>query len=135
MMSNSIQSVSKRRKSAWLGAAALAALIVGGAVESGLVPPSHPAYAQAPALMQAAPSMPSFADVVEKVKPAVVSVRVEISTVAHNDDDDDALSKPDFPSGSPMERSFRRFQDGQGDPGRRFHQEPRRNAEAQGSGF
>ena len=36
-MSNPVPSASKRRKTAWLGAAALAGLIAGGAVESGLV--------------------------------------------------------------------------------------------------
>ena len=75
-------SPSKRRKAAWLGAAALAALIAGGAIESGVVPPSLPAYAQAETAVVTAQAMPSFADVVDKVKPAVVSVRVKINTVA-----------------------------------------------------
>lgn len=133
-MSNPVQSFSKRR-TVWLGAAALAALIAGGAVESGLVAPSRPAYAQASVAVPNA-STPSFADVVERVKPAVVSVRAKVSTVADRDDDAEAFGLPDAPPGSPMERHFRRFQEGQqGGPGFGFRQRPRRNAEAQGSGF
>ena len=135
-MSNPVPSASKRRKTAWLGAAALAALIAGGAVESGLVPPAVPAYAQAPIAVPATQPMPSFADVVEKVKPAVVSVRVKANMVAdRSDDGDEAFGMPDVPPGSPMERFFHRFQDGQGGPGFQFRQGPRRNVEAQGSGF
>src|SRR3954466_6575985 len=137
-MSNPVQSSSNRRKTAWLGAAALAALIAGGAVESGLVPPAVPAYAQAPIAVPATQPMPSFADVVEKVKPAVVSVRVKANMVADRSDDGDeaeAFGPPDLPPGSPMERFFRRFHEGRGGQGYEFRQGPRRNAEAQGSGF
>src|SRR4051794_30559359 len=139
MTTNPNPSASKRR-TAWLSAAALAALIAGGAVEGGLVPPAPPAYAQAAAV--AASAMPSFADVVDKVKPAVVSVRVKISTVAdRGGDEGEAFGLPDLPPGSPMQRFFRRFQDEEGGRGFRFRQGPgqgpgpRRNAEAQGSGF
>jgi serine protease Do len=137
-MSNPVPLLLKRRKTAWLSAAALAALIAGGAVETGLVPPSRPAYAQAPVAAATTQQMPSFADVIEKVKPAVVSVRVKANMVAdHGDgsDDAEAFGTPDFPPGSPMERFFRRFRDGQAGPGFHFRQGPRRNAEAQGSGF
>ena len=49
-----------------------------------------------------------FADIVEKVKPAVISVRVDVSAqrTAMNRDDDNA--KP-FEQGSPFGRFFRRF--------------------------
>src|SRR5215218_8457091 len=70
LMSNLVHSSSSRGKAAWLGAAALAALIAGGAVESGFVPPAVPAYAQAPIPVPTTQQIPSFADVVEKVKPA-----------------------------------------------------------------
>ena len=137
-MSNPVQFLSKRRKTAWLGAAALAALIAGGAVESGLVPPSRPAYAQTSVTAPSVQALPSLADVVEKVKPAVVSVRVKVNTVADRGDDGEdaeAFGMPDLPPGSPMDRFFHRFRDGQGGSGFRFRQGPRRNAEAQGSGF
>ena len=65
-----------------------------------------------------------FADIVEKVKPAVVSVRVKMRTGAVASDDD-----LPFPKGSPMERFFRRFGTPDGAPrGRQF-------GTAQGSGF
>src|SRR3954452_5600604 len=135
-MPNPVPSSSNRRKTAWLGAAALAALIAGGAVESGFVPPAVPAYAQAPIAVSATQPMRSFADVVEKVKPAVVSVRVKANMMANRSDDgDEAFGLPDFPPGSPMERFFHRFQDGRGGQGYEFRRGPRRNAEAQGSGF
>jgi serine protease Do len=135
-MSNLVHSSSSRGKAAWLGAAALAALIAGGAVESGFVPPAVPAYAQAPIPVPTTQPIPSFADVVEKVKPAVVSVRVKANMMANRSDDgDEAFGLPDFPPGSPMERFFHRFQDGRGGQGYEFRRGPRRNAEAQGSGF
>jgi serine protease Do len=74
-----------------------------------------------------------FADIVERVKPSVISVKVNINEkVAKNDGDDD--SSP-FQPGSPMERFFRRFggQDGL-PPGLRGG--PRgRVVTGQGSGF
>ena len=74
-----------------------------------------------------------FADIVERVKPSVISVKVNIiEKVAKNDGDED--SSP-FQPGSPMERFFRRFggQDGL-PPGLRGG--PRgRVVTGQGSGF
>ena len=73
---------------------------------------------------------PGFADIVEKVKPAVISVRVKMRTAAQPSGSEDLP----FPKGSPMERFFKRFgmPDGPGAPpvprGRRF-------GTAQGSGF
>ena len=65
----------------------------------------------------------------------MVSVRVKANMVAdRSDDTDEAFGVPDVPPGSPMERFFHRFQDGQGGPGFQFRQGPRR-VEAQGSGF
>ncbi len=46
-----------------------------------------------------------FADIVEKVKPAVISVRVKMERPASNLNDDDLP----FPPGSPFERFFKRF--------------------------
>src|SRR6202044_2746930 len=47
-----------------------------------------------------------FADIVEKVKPAVISVRVKIDQPASSTDSDDASP---FPPGSPFEKFFRQF--------------------------
>jgi len=69
-----------------------------------------------------------FADIVERVKPSVMSVRVNIREKA------DANNRPDdapFPPGSPMERFFRRFGGPDGLPGLRGP----RQVTGQGSGF
>src|SRR6516165_7552231 len=75
-----------------------------------------------------------FADIVERVKPSVISVKVNINEkVAKNDSGDEDASP--FQPGSPMERFFRRFggQDGL-PPGLRGG--PRgRMVTGQGSGF
>jgi serine protease Do len=105
-MSNPVQSSSNRRKTAWLGAAALAALIAGGAVESGLVPPAVPAYAQAPIAVSATQPMPSFADVVDKVKPAVVSVRVKLENAVSNEDGFQSFGSGNLDQLPPQLREF-----------------------------
>lgn len=52
-----------------------------------------------------------FADIVEKVKPAVISVRVKVEEKGgtHMGDDDDDDGGIPLPPGSPFERFFRRF--------------------------
>ena len=52
-----------------------------------------PVQTPAPITVQA-PQMPSFADVVDRVKPAVVSVRVKTRQVADRDDDGPGSSGP-----------------------------------------
>lgn len=130
----------KTRKADWLSAVALAALVAGGAAGGSLLPAATPAQAQMPAAVSPGASMPSFADVVDRVKPAVVSVRVQIKNVADRSDDEGA-GMPDVPPGSPMERFFRQYR---GEGGQRFgngggengpRQRPGRGGEAQGSGF
>ena len=100
----------RKRGAKWLGAAAVAALIAGGAVESGLVLP-NPAHAELRSMSQPIQNVPSFADVIERVKPAVVAVKVKVQNVADRGDDEDGpqFSMPDLPPGHPMERFFRRF--------------------------
>jgi len=57
--------------------------------------------------VQQLPQRPvGFADIVEKVKPAVISVRVKMERPANSDLSEDDLP---FPPGSPFERFFRRF--------------------------
>ena len=57
--------------------------------------------------VQQLPQRPvGFADIVEKVKPAVISVRVKIDRPADSDSNDEDLP---FPPGSPFERFFKRF--------------------------
>jgi serine protease Do len=70
-----------------------------------------------------------FADIVERVKPSVISVKVNIEEKASSKDDDDAP----FPPGSPMERFFRRFGGPDMPPGLRGT--PHGHITGQGSGF
>jgi serine protease Do len=57
--------------------------------------------------VQQLPQRPvGFADIVEKVKPAVISVRVKMERPANSSLSEDDLP---FPPGSPFERFFRRF--------------------------
>ncbi|HEY8382720.1 MAG TPA: trypsin-like peptidase domain-containing protein [Microvirga sp.] len=127
----------KMSNAKWLGAAAVAAIIAGGAVEQGRIAPT-PAHAELRSLSQPI-AMPSFADVIDRVKPAVVSVRVKMQQVANRGGDDEGgqqFSMPDLPPGHPLERFFREFRDGQRG-GQRPERGPRGgNArQSQGSGF
>ena len=128
-----------RKRSQWLGAAAIAALVAGGAVGGGYLAPTTPAQAELRSLSQPI-AMPSFADVIDRVKPAVVSVRVKVQNVAardnrDNDGDGQQFSMPNLPEGHPLERFFREFRDQQ-QPGRgNPRQAPRRFGQSQGSGF
>jgi serine protease Do len=112
-------------------ATTVAGLAVGGFLVAPTLSPFAP-QAQAQNLSQEAQHLarPSgFADIVEKVKPAVISVRVKMRTDAQASSDEEELP---FPKGSPMEKFFKRFgmpEGGQHAPrGRQFGQ-------AQGSGF
>ncbi len=123
-MSDKSQKVSRIRTRVLLGTAA-AALIVGGFAGETVLGSRSPAYADAVRVQSAAPQLPNFADLVDKVKPAVVSVRVkaEVSDVSDEDGGNgggNGFSMPSpgqFPPGSPMERFFKQFQDQQGGPG------------------
>src|SRR5580693_8647761 len=127
-------------RAALLGAVALAAL-GGVAVETSVATVSAAATtAQAGATTAQAPAGPaSFADVVDRVKPAVVSVKVKLSDAESVDDEDsDGIpSMPDIPKNSPFYRFFRHFgmpdNNGGADRG---NQAPRHHfSQAQGSGF
>ena len=69
---------------------------------------SAPAYAQnlTQQAQQLAQKPIGFADIVEKVKPAVISVRVKMERAAEAGPSSDELP---FPPGSPFERFFKRF--------------------------
>ncbi|CEJ09908.1 putative periplasmic serine endoprotease DegP-like precursor [bacterium YEK0313] len=115
----------------------VAALAIGAGVLQFQTAPSTfiaPAHAQS---SQAA-ALPSFADVVERVRPAVVSVRVSRAATSEQ------MSFREIPGledgdGGMMERFMRRFGEGpRGERGERFGRGPQRGgprAMAQGSGF
>ena len=115
----------------------VAALAIGAGVlqfqaaPTNFIAPAHAQNTQAAAL-------PSFADVVERVRPAVVSVRVSRAATSEQ------MSFREIPGledgdGGMMERFMRRFGEGQrGERGERFGRGPQRGgprAMAQGSGF
>ena len=78
---------------------------VGGLTLEGLPLMSYPAIAQGSAIQATQPSGPaSFADVVDHVKGAVVSVKVTMRDAAQ----DDQSSGPDMSPGSPLDRFFQR---------------------------
>ena len=115
-----------------MGAVAAAAL-GGVALEEGLLS-SGPAVAQSsPARPSAGPA--SFADVVDKVKTSVVSVKVKVADGADQDSESEAQPMPHFPPGSPFDRFFKQF----GMPEDHEGMGPRRpqhhSSMAQGSGF
>jgi serine protease Do len=92
---------------------------------------SSPAHAQVNNEVRKVERPIGFADIVERVKPSVISVKVKIKEkTASNDDNDDSPFQP----GSPMERFFRRFGGPEGIPGLRGHRGGRAIT-GQGSGF
>src|ERR1700733_14908176 len=126
MLPNNRKSLSARRLVLLASVAAVgAALLVGGPGYQASLPAWTSAASAADSTMQH-PS--GFADIVTKVKPAVISVRVKIPASAEpasmqqqGDDDQDAV--PTVP-GSPMDKFFKQFGDqfgrqGQGRQGQR----------------
>jgi serine protease Do len=71
-----------------------------------------------------------FADIVDTVKPAVISVRVKVEGGPRASSMAEELP---FPKGSPMEQFFRRFGGQEGMPG--AQRGPRQRTAGQGSGF
>ena len=113
---------------------ASAAVLGAGIVFSGthFAPQSDVSFLTRPAYAQTAQRPVGFADIVEKVKPAVISVRVKVDAGAKTMGFEGSLP---FPPNSPMERFFRRF----GLPEGTNPDEPRgprnRLVTGQGSGF
>src|ERR1700710_659574 len=67
---------------------------------------SSPAHAQVNNEVRKVERPVGFADIVERVKPSVISVKVNIAEkLAKDDSNDDSPFQP----GSPMERFFKRF--------------------------
>src|SRR5208283_5332090 len=110
-------SPSSRRSLSGRRFALLATTIAGFAAAAFLVAPNFApkadlfaTLAQAQNLTDKVQQLPQrpvgFADIVEKVKPAVISVRVKMERPANSDLSEDDLP---FPPGSPFERFFRRF--------------------------
>src|SRR6202045_1923269 len=98
---------------------------------------SSPAHAQVNNEVRKVERPVGFADIVERVKPSVISVKVNISEKLAKDDSANNNEDSPFQPGSPMERFFRRFGGPDGlPPGLRGGPRGGRGAvTGQGSGF
>jgi serine protease Do len=98
---------------------------------------SSPAHAQVNNEVRKVEKPVGFADIVERVKPSVISVKVNISEKPAKDDSSSNNEDSPFQPGSPMERFFRRFGGPDGlPPGLRGAPRGGRGAvTGQGSGF
>jgi len=85
---------------------ASAAMLGAGVLISGaqFVPARDASFLASPAYAQTTQRPVGFADIVEKVKPAVISVRVKMRMDAQSTSSDDEMP---FPKGSPMEKFFK----------------------------
>jgi len=95
---------------------------------------SSPAHAQVNNEVRKVERPIGFADIVERVKPSVISVKVNMKEKTASNDDGDDSSSP-FQPGSPMERFFRRFGGPDGFPGPGMRGGLGRVVQGQGSGF
>ena len=121
-------------RSAVTAAVALALAIGGGvaAQSPAQTQLTTPAAATPGAATVVVSSMPSFADVAERVSPAVVNVTV----VAENAPEQMPRSHPGSPEGAPMDEFFKRFFDQPGMPHRMPHGMPGGgHTQGAGSGF
>lgn len=122
----------------WLGASALALLVAIGSVSTALVMTSQQASAQIqPAAQITVPALAptaGFADLVEAVKPAVVSILVEAqeSGGSSGDRGQPNFNFPDLPNGHPFKDFFDQFNQG---GGQGANPPPPRKFQAAGSGF
>jgi serine protease Do len=98
---------------------------------------SSPAHAQVNTEVRKVERPAGFADIVERVKPSVISVKVNINEKVAKDDSANNNDDSPFQPGSPMERFFRRFGGPDGlPPGMRGAPRGGRGAvTGQGSGF
>lgn len=114
--------------------AATGLLLTGGFVAGSFLPTT----VLADAVSVQAPSAPSFADIVEKVSPAVVSVRVKTDmqpTASIQQYFFGNQGFQDLPDNSPLKRFFQQFGNPYGAPGDRPHRKGHLRPIAQGSGF
>ncbi|MEJ0076041.1 MAG: Do family serine endopeptidase [Alphaproteobacteria bacterium] len=125
--------LSARRLVLMASAAVIGAGVLFSGAEYGLKPQAT--FLATPARADTAQRPVGFADIVEKVKPSVISVRVKVEGGPRMMSFDGGDSP--FPPGSPMERFFRRFgmPDGQGTPDTPRGPRGRNYTMGQGSGF
>jgi serine protease Do len=137
-MTSSPKPISNGRKRLLAAAASIA--IVGAAGLSAVTSGTVPVLAEA--VRVEAPQAPGFADVVEKVSPAVVSVRVKAKIEPASNTDFQMFGRgfEDLPDDHPMKRFFKEFRGWGDQDGPRAERRQRRGDNgprpvAQGSGF
>jgi serine protease Do len=112
----------------------VAAIALAGAFAGSLGPRvtfAGPAQAETQAMVPA--SAFSFADVVDRVRGAVVSIKVKFAEAADSSDDSDGV--PGLQPGDPLEHFFKKFGDQEGGMPFEFHNGRPHVELAQGSGF
>ena len=138
-MTSSPKPISNGRKRLMAAVASIA--IIGAAGLSAVTSGTVPVFAEA--VRVEAPQAPGFADVVERVSPAVVSVRVKAKIEPASDSDVQMFGQgfEDLPDDHPMKRFFKEFRgfgDQEGGPRterRKRHRDDGPRPVAQGSGF
>lgn len=131
-MSNML-STPKRK---WIAASAMAMIVAAGTLGAGFVN-TQPAIAQQVGTDVGSPPMTGFADLVESVSPAVVSVQVrsEIPVQQVQRGPNFEFEFPDLPEDHPLRRFFDQFEEPFGAPGPERPNRPRDFMQAVGSGF
>src|SRR5690554_642189 len=130
-MSNML-STPKRK---WIAASAMAMTVAAGTLGAGFVN-TQPAIAQQVGTDVGSPPMSGFADLVEAVSPAVVSVQVsaEVPVQQIQRGPNFQFEFPDLPEDHPLRRFFDQFEDF-GPRGPERPNRPRELMQAVGSGF
>jgi serine protease Do len=108
----------------------IAGVLAAGLLGTALLPSSPMAVAQTNAVTPYVNAPFSFADLAEKVRPAVVSIQVKNGAKKKRRGRNFEFKGPDLPDGHPLKEFFKQF----GNEGPR-EQRPQRSRMSQGSGF
>lgn len=121
-------------KRKWIAASAMAMIVAAGTLGVGFVQ-TQPAYAQVGT--EISPPMNGFADLVESVSPAVVSVQVssEVPLQQVRRGPNFQFEFPDLPEDHPLRRFFEQFEEPFRAPSPERPNRPRQFMQAVGSGF
>jgi len=118
-----------------VAASALAMIVAAGTLSTGFITP-QPAYAQQVDTASVGVPMTGFADLVEAVSPAVVSVQVKAEvTTQQIQGRNFQFDFPDLPEDHPLRRFFEQFEGPFGPRGEQRPNRPREFMQAVGSGF
>jgi|TARA_A100001391_G_scaffold179354_2_gene144323 serine protease Do len=123
-------------KRKWIAASAMAMIVAAGTLGAGFVN-TQPAIAQQVGTDVGSPPMTGFADLVESVSPAVVSVQVrsEVPVQQVQRGPNFQFEFPDLPEDHPLRRFFDQFEEPFGAPNPERPNRPRDFMQAVGSGF